>query len=37
MQLWQLDIVGGVMLVDPSKGVLREAKLSSALMIPGTA
>ena len=27
MQLWQIDIVGGVMLVDPSTGVLREAKV----------
>ena len=27
MQLWQLDIVGGVMLVDPVTGVLREAKV----------
>jgi len=27
MQLWQLDIVGGVMLVDPVAGVLREAKV----------
>lgn len=27
MQLWQLDIVGGVMLVDPATGVLREAKV----------
>jgi transposase InsO family protein len=27
MQLWQLDIVGGVWLVDPTTGVLREAKI----------
>ena len=27
MQLWQIDIVGGVMLVDPVTGVLREAKV----------
>jgi transposase InsO family protein len=27
MQLWQIDIVGGVWLVDPVTGVLREAKL----------
>jgi hypothetical protein len=27
MQLWQLDIVGGVMLVDLVTGVLREAKV----------
>jgi hypothetical protein len=27
MQLWQLDIVGGVMLVDPVTGALREAKV----------
>ena len=27
MQLWQLDIVGGVWLVDPTTGVLREAKV----------
>lgn len=27
MQLWQMDIVGGVMLVDPATGVLREAKV----------
>jgi len=27
MQLWQLDIVGGVMLLDPRTGVLREAKV----------
>jgi transposase len=27
MQLWQLDIVGGVMLVDPVTGVLLEAKV----------
>ena len=27
MQLWQLDIVGGVWLVDPATGVLREAKV----------
>jgi hypothetical protein len=27
MQLWQIDIVGGVMLVDLVTGVLREAKV----------
>jgi transposase len=27
MQLWQLDIVGGVWLVEPTTGVLREAKV----------
>ena len=27
MQLWQIDIVGGVWIVDPSTGVLREAKV----------
>jgi transposase InsO family protein len=27
MQLWQLDVVGGVMLVDPPTGALREAKV----------
>jgi transposase InsO family protein len=27
MQLWQVDIVGGVMLVDPRTGVLREGKV----------
>lgn len=27
MQLWQIDIVGGVWLVDPATGVLREAKV----------
>ena len=27
MQLWQIDIVGGVMLVDTATGVLREAKV----------
>ena len=27
MQLWQLDIVGGLMLVDPRTRVLREAKV----------
>ena len=27
MQLWQLDIVGGVMLVDPVIGAVREAKV----------
>jgi transposase InsO family protein len=31
MQLWQMDIVGGVQLVDPSTGVLREAKLVTAV------
>jgi hypothetical protein len=27
MQLWQMDIVGGVMVVDPASGGLREAKV----------
>jgi hypothetical protein len=27
MQLWQMDIVGGIELVDPNTGVLREAKV----------
>jgi transposase InsO family protein len=27
MQLWQLDIVGGVWLVDPTTGEVREAKV----------
>jgi transposase len=27
MQLWQIDIVGGVWLVDPTTGLLREAKV----------
>jgi transposase InsO family protein len=27
MQLWQIDIVGGVMIVDPATGQLREAKV----------
>ena len=27
MQLWQMDIVGGVMLVDPVTGELPEAKV----------
>jgi transposase InsO family protein len=27
MQLWQVDIVGGVMILDPVSGVLREAKV----------
>jgi transposase InsO family protein len=31
MQLWQMDIVGGVQLVDPATGVLREAKLVTAV------
>ena len=31
MQLWQMDIVGGVRLVDPASGVLREAKLVTAV------
>jgi transposase InsO family protein len=31
MQLWQMDIVGGVKLVDPATGVLREAKLVTAV------
>ncbi|RQX00221.1 IS481 family transposase [Micromonospora inaquosa] len=31
MQLWQMDIVGGVQLVNPATGVLREAKLVTAV------
>ena len=31
MQLWQLDIVGGVQLVNPATGMLREAKLVTAV------
>lgn len=31
MQLWQLDIVGGVMLVDVATGELREAKLVTSV------
>ena len=31
MQLWQLDIVGGVRLVNPATGVLREVKLVTAV------
>ncbi|MEV4642457.1 IS481 family transposase [Actinoplanes sp. NPDC049548] len=31
MQLWQMDIVGGVHLVDPVTGVLREAKPVTAV------
>ena len=31
MQLWQLDIVGGVQLVDRATGVLREAKLVTSV------
>ncbi|WP_326564242.1 IS481 family transposase [Micromonospora peucetia] len=31
MQLWQMDIVGGVRLVNPATGVLREAKLVTAV------
>jgi len=31
MQLWQMDIVGGLMLVDPATGVLREAKVVTAV------
>jgi len=27
MQLWQLDVVGGVVIVDPATGVLSEAKV----------
>jgi hypothetical protein len=32
MQLWQVDIVGGVMILDPVSGVLREAKVITASM-----
>jgi transposase InsO family protein len=31
MQLWQLDIVGGVQLVNPATGMLRVAKLVTAV------
>ena len=31
MQLWGMDIVGGVLLVDPVTGVVREAKVVSAV------
>jgi transposase InsO family protein len=31
MQLWQMDIVGGVQLVNPATGVLRAAKLVTAV------
>lgn len=31
MQLWQIDIVGGVMLVDARTGVLREAKVITGI------
>ena len=31
MQLWGIDIVGGVMLVDPATGVLREAKVVTGI------
>ncbi|WP_420323466.1 IS481 family transposase [Kribbella pittospori] len=31
MQLWQMDIVGGVMLVNTATGVLREAKVVTAV------
>ena len=31
MQLWALDVVGGVWLVDPRTGVLREAKVVTGL------
>ena len=31
MQLWQIDIVGGVRLVDPVTGELREAKIVSGV------
>jgi transposase InsO family protein len=31
MQLWQMDIVGGLWLVDPVSGQLREAKLVTAV------
>jgi transposase-like protein len=38
MQLWQIDIVGGVMLVDPATGELREAKVfTGSMTTPGTA
>jgi hypothetical protein len=33
MQLWQLDIIGGVWLVDLATGVLREAKVITGSMI----
>jgi len=31
MQLWGMDIVGGVLLVDPVTGVVREAKVVTAV------
>lgn len=31
MQLWQMDIVGGIRLVDPSTGVMREAKVVTGI------
>ena len=31
MQLWGIDIVGGVMLVDPTTGLLREAKVVTGI------
>ena len=31
MQLWGMDIVGGVLLVDPATGVVREAKVVTAV------
>ena len=34
MQLWQIDIVGGVMLVDLVTGVLREAKVITGVERP---
>ena len=39
MQLWQMDIVGGVMLVNPATGELTEAKIVTPgwTTIPGTA
>lgn len=32
MQLWQMDIIGGVMLVDPVTGELSEAKIVTAVV-----
>jgi transposase InsO family protein len=31
MQLWQIDIVGGIRLVDPATGVVREAKVVTGI------
>ena len=31
MQLWGIDFVGGVMLVDPATGELREAKVVTGI------